>query len=356
MKEFIAQLEKNANLQWNQEGLEKLGDLISASATKDIDTIPAERQHIPDATEEEQKVVLATFSGKNWTIGDYIRSMQQVPPQSRPVTRLPTRGLQELIRTMQIHNELVIADAYARGLDKHPEAKEKDARIREQIIIEMVHSRFLQEADVPEEDVKALFDSTLAANPEALKIPERINMKVLVSMNQDVVKEGLRRIRAGEPEEKVIFELSEDNRTKFNGGVTGLIARGNYAPQLEEVAFKRKPGTGWSDPIVTETGTGAVKVLAYEAPRIATFDEMKDPITQRLVQARGEKAFEDWLAKQRETLNVQIHDDVLALIGQPVSGGAAAAPSTEQGAPPQAPAPAGEHKDAAAPSTDGGGK
>ena len=367
MKEFIVQLEKNANLQWNDEGLKKLDELIQASVGKDIDTIPSERQHIPDATEEQKKVVVATFSGKNWTIGDYIRSMLEVPPPNRPVSRLPRRGLQELIRTMQIDNELVIADAYARGLDKNPEVKDKDARIREQVIIEMVHARFLQEADVPEEDAKALFDSTLAANPEALKIPERVNMKVLVAGKPEVVREGLRRIRSGEPEEKVILELSEDMRTKMQGGETGLMARGSYAPQLEDVAFKRKPGSGWSDPIVTETGTGAVKVLAYEAPRVAKYEEMKDPIMQRLVQSRGDKAFEDWLAKQRETLNVEIHDDVLALIGQPVSGGATAEPSqpgAPGAAPGAAPAPgtegkdaAGEaKKDAAAPSTDGGGK
>jgi peptidyl-prolyl cis-trans isomerase C len=364
MKEFIAQLEKNANLQWNEDGLNQLDQLIAANVGKDVDTIPAERQHIPDATEEQQKVVLATFSGKNWTIGDYIRSMQEVPPPNRPVTKLPRRGLRELIRTTQIDNELVLADAYAKGLDKNPEVKDKDSRIREQVIIEMVHARFLQEADVTEEEAKALFDSTMTANPEALKIPERVNMKVLVAGKPEVVREGLRRIRAGEPEGKVILELSEDMRTKGQGGETGLMARGSYAPQLEDVAFKRKPGSGWSEPIVTETGTGAIKVLAYEGPRVATFEEMKEPILQRLVQARGDKAFEEWLVKQRETLKIKIHDDVLALIGQPVSGGTAAAPSEEQGAPGAAPAPSAEQKDAAgnakqdaaAPSTDAGGK
>jgi len=366
MKEFVSQLEKNANLQWNEDGLKQLDELIAASVGKDIDTIPAERQHIPDATEEQQKVVVATFSGKNWTIGDYVRSMQEVPPPNRPVTKLPRRGLQELIRTTQIDNELVIADAYAKGLDKNPEVKDKDTRIREQVIIETVHARFLQEADVTEEEAKALYDSTMTANPEALKIPERVNMKVLVAAKPEVVREGLRRIRSGEPEEKVILQLSEDLRTKGQGGETGLMARGSYAPQLEDVAFKRKPGSGWSDPVVTETGTGAVKVLAYEAPRVATFDEMKQPILQRLVQARGDKAFEEWLNKQRETLKIEIHDDVLALIGQPVTGGATAAPSQEQGAtgaPGAAPAPGAEQKDAAdakkdaaAPSTDTGGK
>ncbi len=355
LREFVKELEEKAKLTWNDAGIELLQQLTDANAQKDIDTIPAERQNIPDATDEQKQTALATFQGRSWTIGDYIGWLSLQPPTNRPVTRLPKRGLEELIRTTQIQNELVVAEAMARGLDERPEAKDEDTRIREQVLIEIVHSRFLQEADVPQEEVKALYDSTFTANPEALRIPERINMKVLVSMKPEVVREGLRRIRGGESEEKVILELSEDMRTKFKGGETGLIARANYAPQLEDAAFARKPGSGWSDPIVTETGTGAVKVLAYEPSKIATFEEVKDGITRSLVQGRGERAFEDWLTKQRETLGAKVHDAVLALMGQAVSGGSPAAPSTQPpGGGAAVPVPSGDHShDAGA---GGGGK
>jgi peptidyl-prolyl cis-trans isomerase C len=356
LKEYVAEIEARSNVQWNEEALALLGQLTEDLAGKDVDTIPIEQQYIPEATDEQKKLVLVTYLDKSLTIGDYTKYLSEQPYTNRPQTRLPKRALQELIKGTILQNELLVHEAYAMKLNERPEAVSEDARIREQVLIEMVHARFIQEADVPEEDAKAIFDSTLAAQPEDLRIPERVDMKVLVSMKEDVVRAGLRRIRAGESEDKVVRELSEDMRTKFSGGSTGMIARGNYAPKLEDVAFARKPGTGWSDPVVTETGVGSVKVVGYEPSRIATFEDMKTAITQRLAFTRGEKAFEDWLMQQRETLKVEVHDDVLELMGQPVSGQAAGQPGATQppgGAPPAAQPPPGQAP--AAPPASGGG-
>jgi parvulin-like peptidyl-prolyl isomerase len=97
------------------------------------------------------------------------------------------------------------------------------------------------------------------------------------------------------------------------------VGRGNYAPQLEDAAFSRTPAQGWSEPIVAQSGAGAVRVIERQSPRLATFDEMHDVLIQNLAQARGETAFEKWLQEQRDTRGVKIHDNVLELIGQPVS-------------------------------------
>jgi parvulin-like peptidyl-prolyl isomerase len=144
-------------------------------------------------------------------------------------------------------------------------------------------------------------------------------MLVLVHQDPAQVREGLRRIANGEVEADVIGEISADLRTRMKGGRTGLIARGTYAPQLEVEAFSGRVGKGWSKVIETESGAGSVKVLAQEPERLATFEETKDTLTQQLAAARGEKAFEEWLQGRRSELGVEIHDDVLELIGKPVS-------------------------------------
>ena len=110
-----------------------------------------------------------------------------------------------------------------------------------------------------------------------------------------------------------------DTRTNRRGGRTGLIPRGQYAAPVDEVAFSNRVGKGWSDPIVTDTGIGAVKVLSQEQPRPFKLEEIKDDLTRLLAQQRGEQAFEEWLNQQRESRNVEIYDDVLELYGQPVS-------------------------------------
>ncbi len=320
MRAFLQELEAKENLTWHEDGLAVLEQCIDTMLKQDIDTIPREEQYIPEPTEEQRRITLATFGGRDWTIGDYTDALAVQPLPNRPVSRMPRRALKEMIRTTQIDAQLIFEEAVARGLDKDPEVVMQDRRMREHILLELVHGRFLQDVEVTEEEARAVYDSVLAASPSALEIPERVDMLVLISTKEDVVREGLRRMRQGEPEEAVIQELSEDFRTKYRGGRTGLIPRANYAPQLEEVAFDpARVGKGWSEPVVTESSTGAVKVLAHEEPRVSTFEEQKQMLMNRLVQARGEGAFEEWMQERRDSLGVEIHDEVLELIGQPVS-------------------------------------
>lgn len=225
--------------------------------------------------------------------------------------------MKEVIRNTQIQNEILLAEARARGLDQDPEVLAADQRLREQLLIEKVHGGFLQAADVPIEDVRAMFDSTRAEDPEAFMMPERVDMLIVTHEDPKAVEGAVRRMRNGESEEAVIAEVSMDVRTNKNGGRTGLMARNNYSEAIEDLAFSGIVGKGWSDPIVTPTGTGAIKVLQHDAARPATFEEVKDGLTQRLAQMRGEAAFEQWLADRRRELSVRVNDDVLDLIGQP---------------------------------------
>ena len=53
--------------------------------------------------------------------------------------------------------------------------------------------------------------------------------------------------------------------------------------------------------------------------RIAEYEDVEATYTRQLINAKGEAAFEEWIQEQRKALGVVIHDDVLELIGEPVS-------------------------------------
>jgi parvulin-like peptidyl-prolyl isomerase len=139
-------------------------------------------------------------------------------------------------------------------------------------------------------------------------------------MDSTEVKKGLARIAKGESEEKVIKEVSMDMRTNTKGGRTGLVARGTYPPQVEDVAFSPTVGKGWSKPIVTEAGCLAIRVLAKDPAHPAKFEDVQPTLTQNLAQAKGEKAFDDWLKKEREKRGVEVYDDALELMSQAITG------------------------------------
>ncbi len=324
LREFSAELEKKAGLAWNDEGLAALEAAIVRMTEVDPDTVDAERRFLPDVSDAERGTVLATFSGRNWTIGDYVDALARQPYTSRPPARIPRSGLRELIRSTQIAQELAYAEAQARGLGETPELKNAITRLEEQVLIEQLHTRFLQSVDVTPEDVRAYFDSTRAADSSAFTYPERVDMLVVTNPSVDAVKDALRRMRKGEDEQAVLAEVSFDHITKPKGGRTGLVGRGTYSPPIEDVAFSGRVGKGWSEPIVLEGAAAAVKVLDQQPPRPARFEEVEGQLTQALQQQRGDRAFEEWLIKERETRGVEILDDVLALYDQAV--GAQSAP------------------------------
>lgn len=324
LREFSAELERKAGLTWNEDGLTALEDAVARMAATDPDLVDAERRFLPDVSDADKAIVLATFSGRNWTIGDYVAALAKQPYTSRPPARIPRNGLKELIRTTQINQELAFAEAQARGLGDDPALQSTIQRLEEQVLIEQLHTRFLQAVDVTPEEVRAYFDSTRAADPTSMQYPERVDMLIMTNPSVDMIKDALGRIRKGESEEAVLKDISFDHLTNQKGGRTGLVPRGTYSPPIEDVAFGGRVGKGWSAPIVLEGAAAAVKVLDQQPARPATFEEIEAQLTQALQQQRGEKAFEEWLRKDRETRNVEILDDALTLYDQAV--GAQTAP------------------------------
>lgn len=320
MNAFVKELEERENLTWNEEGIDKLLDAMDVFATVDIDTIPEPERYVPALPAEEQaSTVLATFADREWTMADHTAWLSQQPPTQRPFRRIPHNGIKELIRSAEIQEQLLKIEARKRGLYERPEVVEKTKRLEEQILVELYHARFLQEADVPLEDVRAVYDSTLAKDPDAFMYPERVEMLIIPQSATPPVKEALAKIKAGVPEVDVIKEYSVDPVSSARGGNTGLIPRGTWAAPIEDLAFSGVVGKGWLGPIETNTGVAAIKVLKHEQPRRATFEEVRDPLTRQMANARGEAAFEGWLREKRASLDTEINDEVLELYDQPIS-------------------------------------
>lgn len=319
LKVFLAEIEAKYNVQMSDEAIDVLQDGIEKMTKLDPDTLGAQDQMIPVLTPDEAQMTVATWDGGQITLADYLSHLRSLPPRARPPQKIPTNGLRELVRTTVVQRKLIEMEANSRGLGDRPEVADEDRKLRERVLLETVHGRFLQEVDVTPEIVRAYYDSVATASPDDLLLPERVDMLILTHSETDQVQRALDRIKAGEDEAKVIGEISLEPRTNKLGGRTGLIARGNYSVELEDVAFSGIVGQGWTDPIFTETGIGAVKVLAQEQPRMATFEEVEQSLTQNLAQAHGEQAFDDWLQAERDRRNVQIHDEALELYGQAIS-------------------------------------
>ena len=114
----------------------------------------------------------------------------------------------------------------------------------------------------------------------------------------------LRRLRAGEPFDRVAREVSQ-GPSASEGGELGWIRRGTIEKTLEDVAFGLKKGEVSG---VVRAGPG-LHVLKVEDRRVGggkTFDEVKDQIRDRLTMEQGESARQQYVAELRKTAAIDV--------------------------------------------------
>ncbi|HMB69604.1 MAG TPA: peptidylprolyl isomerase, partial [bacterium] len=204
MKEFVDGLAEEANLRFHDDALRVLLEGMEGFSAQDPDSVAPSERYVPQLTPEQQGMVVASWDGGEWKISDHLAWLRGQPANARPVDVIPFGGLRELIRSTQVQTRLVLREAEKLGYAEREEVVAAANRAAESLMLDMIHSRFIQQADVPEEDVRALYDSTLTVDPDAFMIPERVDMLIIVQSDEAPVRDALKRLARGEDENAVI--------------------------------------------------------------------------------------------------------------------------------------------------------
>ena len=183
---------------------------------------------------------VATFSGRQWTINDHVEWLKGRPVAGRPLARIPLSGMRELIRQTQIQHILLTEEAEALGYADRPEVEVPARRSGEALTIEVVHGRFIQQADVPAEEVRAVYDSTCAADEEAFVIPDRVDMLIIIQSEEAAIREAY----------TTDTELDWTAEIASGGGGTWVAVWDTNYVIFDEIRF----GTTFGDVVVSDVG------------------------------------------------------------------------------------------------------
>ena len=99
------------------------------------------------------------------------------------------------------------------------------------------------------------------------------------------------RLAAGEDFTALVAQNSEDEATKLRGGELGYFSAGRMPPDFVEAAAKLKPGE-ISKPVRTRLGFHILKLIALQAPRQQTFDEVRSDIAVEIANHKRQIAVE----------------------------------------------------------------
>lgn len=149
-----------------------------------------------------------------------------------------------------INDELLIADAISKKLDKSKEAKQELERIQNQELLNaFVTKHISKKINVTEDELKDLF----------YKLNTKIKVRHLYASTKEKADSLYKELKSGKSFEKLAKENFNDPLLKENGGLIGYISIDEMDPQFETAAFSLNIGD-ISKPVKTVYGYSIIKV------------------------------------------------------------------------------------------------
>lgn len=233
-----------------------------------------------------------------------------VVASERRQTELDSATRRHLLERM-IDEELLFQRGVALGLARH------EPTARRAIVAAMVAS-VGADGEVVEPD-EAELRRFYEENRERFTRPGRLELEVAFVRTADKpdalafrrAGEIARRVRSGEPLERVREELGDEPVAPLPGGPLSFETLRQYlGPTVARSAFDLEPG-GVSDPVRGGDGYYVLRLDGATPGEVAAFEEVREQVRSEALRSRGDQALRDYLAGLRAGGDVEVLDPEL---------------------------------------------
>lgn len=167
----------------------------------------------------------------------------------------------------------------------------------------MLDKIIAQQVEVGADEISAYYE----ANKDEFRRGPRVRARMIMLFgdrsNAEAVREAL-----GDPEADfagLAKSLSEDEATRDAGGDMGYFEKGDYAPEIAEVAFSLKPGE-ISDIIKAPDGWVILKVEDTAPAGPLSLEEVGEQIRHRLAREKQGELRGTWLLEARKQARLRV--------------------------------------------------
>jgi peptidyl-prolyl cis-trans isomerase C len=240
--------------------------------------------------------VVARVNGKDITRQDLDFAASEVGAQ---LASFPPSERDRVLLQFVIQNDLMASAAEKDKLDKDPdfEARLKYHRLR--ALRDEFYDHDIQGA-VSVADAKTIYDAKIK---DLKPVPEIRARHILVDTEAEA-KEIKKELDNGADFATLAKEKSKD--AAVQGGDLGFFSRGQMVKSFEDAAFALKVGQ-ISDPVHTQFGWHIIEVTAKRNRPVPTFDEVKDAIMGKLLEAKSQEV----IGKLEQDAKVEILDPTI---------------------------------------------
>lgn len=235
-----------------------------------------------------------------------------VPEATREQLRGNREALERWIRS-RLAEKAVLEQADAQGWAQRPEVARQTRAATEQIVFrDYLQSVSQVPADYPSAaELQQAYDAGKANwQTPALYRVSQIFLGVSDAQSLDATRK-----QAGELSKKaqtapaefaaLATQYSQDRVTAERGGDTGLQPLQQLVPEVRSAVARLKVGAV-SDPVQSSAGFHIIKLTEQQPARTATFDELRDQLTQALRAQRQEQIAQAYLDGMLNTATLSI--------------------------------------------------
>lgn len=232
----------------------------------------------------ENNRVLAVAAGRPITESDVEMLLETLDPHTA-MQFDSEEGRAQLVEEL-INQELLFADAKERALDKEFEFLAEVERLKASYLKQYALSKLFKAIHIGDAELKMFYNQ----NRAYMHKPESVRASHILVNDLETAEKVLTELKDGLSFEDAAAQYSQCP-SKDQGGDLGSFTRGKMVPEFEEVAFTLEPEV-ISNPVETQFGFHLIKVTEKQPAGELSFDDVKDQLTQQLIQMKQHEAYQ----------------------------------------------------------------
>lgn len=205
-----------------------------------------------------------------------------------------TPEVRRALRDDLIAEEVIAQEALRKGLDKDPEIIAQLEIARQTALVRAYQIDYIKTHPVSDEAMRKEYDALKAQMGDK----EYKARHVLVATEAEA-KDIIARIKKGAKLDKIAQEKSTDTGSKSKGGELEWSPAGNYVAPFAEALTKLNKGQLTEQPVQTPFGWHVIRLDDVRPLKIPPFEEIKNNLTQRVLQRQFEGAVNELRAKAK---------------------------------------------------------
>ncbi len=299
--EYVDKVKSSANVKIKKDVL----DMLAAKQPQTTGPAPLP----PLGDEAERKKTIVTYNGGSWTVEVFYNKLNKMFGGNADL-RNPA-VLEQQVQAMLVE-DLLMARAKAKGLEKNPKVKQQMEKAWDEMLAAALYqSEVGPKVSVSPESVKTYY----AKNKKAFYQPAKAMVHQIVVRTQPEAEAVYKLLSQGADFAATASEKSVD-WTKSSGGALGEVTQND--PRFPEVA-KAAFAAGLNQvtrPFAVKDGFAVIRVSSRTPGKQMSFDESKAAIEQNMAQGQEQILYLSLIETLKLKYPVTIDENVLKLAGQ----------------------------------------